>query len=172
MALSQSVPTPKTQEFAWVVVRLAVGAPDAALPLAVAPMAPDPLVPVVFTPVKVTTVIEAASLVDRVAVTVALVSTAGAKARQTSAVPRCVLVRSTSAQVRLPPVTPDTVVLVPEVGPSAEMKASKSSLAAEVVKAGVAMVLELVLLSFEAVLSIASSALGVTVRVAVLLTPA
>ena len=50
MALSQSLPTPKTQELATVVVRLAVGAPEAALAVPVAPMP----VPAVLAPVKVT----------------------------------------------------------------------------------------------------------------------
>lgn len=170
VALSQSLPTPKTQELLRVVVRLAVGAPVAAFPVPVAPMAPEPPLPVVSVPVKVTTVSEAAWLVDKVAVTVALVSTAGAKARHTSDVPRCVLVRFTNVQVRLPPVIPVTVVLVPELGPSLETNASNSSLVAVVVKAGVTIVLAAVLLSFDAVLSIASDALGVTVRVAVLFT--
>ena len=120
---------------------------------------------------RVTTVIDAAMLDDSVAVTVALVSTAGAKARHTSAVPICVLVRRTSAQVSPPPAILETVVLVPEVGPSVEMKASKSSLAAAVVKAGLAMVAALVLRSVETVLSMANSAVDVKFT-AVILAPA
>jgi len=152
------------------VVRLAVGAPVDELPVPVAPMAPEPPVPEVLAPVKVTTVSEPELEADRVAVTVALVSTAGANARHTSAVPSCVLVRLTSVQVRLPPVMPVTVVLAPEPELSAATNASNSSLAAEVVKAAVTIVLELLALSFVTVLSMASSDLGVTVSVAVWLT--
>src|ERR687888_390171 len=167
MALSQSLPTPKIQELLRVVVRLAVGAPEATLPLAVAPMAPEPPAPEVSTPVKVTTVIDAATLVDSVAATEALLNTVGAKARQISAVPACVLVRRTSAHVSPPPVTPETAVLVPELGPSAAMNASRSSFPAEVVKVGLAMLAALVLRALDAVLSTASSGFGLTVSIAV-----
>ncbi len=88
MALSQSVPTPKTQELLRVVTKLAEGAPEDALALPVEPIAPEPEVPDVSTPVKVTTVIEADMLRERVALTDALVSAEGANARQISAVPR------------------------------------------------------------------------------------
>lgn len=172
MALSQSLPTPKTQELATVVVRLAEGAPEDALALAVAPMAPDPPVPLLLAPVKVTTVIDAATLTESVAFTETLLSTEGANARHTSAVPSWVFVRRTSVQVRLAPVMPVTVVLVPEPGLSAEMNASSSSFAAVVVKVGLVMVVELLLRSVDSVLSMASAALGVTVSVAVWLTPA
>ena len=81
-----------TNELALVVTREAVGAPLLEFPVPFAPMAPDPFVPVVSTPVKLITVIEETVLRDRVAVTVTLVSGDGAKARQISAVPRCVFV--------------------------------------------------------------------------------
>jgi len=80
------------------------------------------------------------------------------------------LVRFTSVQVRLPPLMPVTVVLVPEVGPSAATNASNSSFADLVVKAAVAMVLAPVP-SFVTVWSMASDAAVVTVSVAVWLTP-
>src|SRR3954468_20856498 len=114
IALSKSLPTPTTQELFLVVVSVAVGAPDAALAPPVAPMAPDPLAPDVSAPVKLITVIDESTLCETVAVTVALKRTAGAKARQISAVPLCVFVRLTSAQVRDPPVMPVTVVLAPD----------------------------------------------------------
>jgi hypothetical protein len=51
-----SSPTPKTNEFARVVVRMAVGAPDPAVAVARPPMAPDPFVPLVSAPSSATTV--------------------------------------------------------------------------------------------------------------------
>jgi len=150
-----------------VVVNEAVGAPEAALVPFVAPIAPEPPVPVVSTPLIVTTVMDAATLWERVAVTEALVRTAGAKARQISAVPSCVLVRLTSDQVRLPPVTPVTVM--PAVMASAEMNASSNSFAAAVVKVGDAMVVADELRSVETFWSIANCA--VEVKFAVALAP-
>lgn len=88
MALSQSLPTPKTHELFRVVTNPAVGAPLAALPVPVAPTTPDG-----STPVKVTTVIDAGSLIERVALTDTFVNTADANARQISEVPLCTLVR-------------------------------------------------------------------------------
>src|SRR5712675_750249 len=105
-----------TREFALVVTREAVGAPALEFPVPVAPMAPDPLVPVVSTPAKLITVINETVLRDRVAVTVALVSCDVAKARQISAVPRCVLVLRTSTHVSPVVAMPVTVVFVPEDG--------------------------------------------------------
>src|SRR5712675_878201 len=99
MALSQSLPTPTTKEPFAVVTREAVGAPPLELPVPMLPIAPDPFVPEVSAPVKLMTVREEDVLWDRVAVTVALVSSAGAKARQISAVPRWRLVRPTRTQV-------------------------------------------------------------------------
>jgi hypothetical protein len=107
------LPTPNTQEPTPVVTRLAEGAPDMAPAPPIAPTAPDPFVPVVLTPEKLITVIEAATDCESVAVTVAPVSGAVAKARQISAVPLCALVRRTSVQVRLPPAMLFTVVFVP-----------------------------------------------------------
>jgi hypothetical protein len=52
---------------------------------------------------------------DDAGVTVTLLSGAGAKARQISAVPLWTLLRRTSAQVSPPPDTPVTVVLAPEM---------------------------------------------------------
>ena len=56
IALSKSFPTPNTHEFARVVVKVAEGAPDPALALAVAPIGV-----VGSTPVKLTRVIDAAA---------------------------------------------------------------------------------------------------------------
>src|SRR3954465_2017758 len=88
VALWKSMPTPNTSELLRVVARFAFGAPPAEFADVVAPMAPDPLVPVVSTFEKLTTVIEAATDCDSVAVTLTPASVVGAKARQISAVPR------------------------------------------------------------------------------------
>src|SRR5579862_4758258 len=103
-------------------------------------MAPEPFVPVESTPVKVITVIEDLVLRERVAVTTALTSGDGAKARQISAVPSCVLVLCTRSQVNPAPVMLVTVVFAPEVGASAHTKASRSSLLEVVEKDAVATV--------------------------------
>ena len=58
-------------------------------------------------------VIEPATDWDRVAVTLALVSVVGARVRQISDDPLCVLVRFTRTQVSPPPATPVTVVFAP-----------------------------------------------------------
>ncbi len=58
MALSKSFPTPKTQELFRVVISVAVGAPEAALPAPVAPIAPEPLVPDTSTFLKLIKVID------------------------------------------------------------------------------------------------------------------
>jgi hypothetical protein len=127
---------------ARVVTRVALGAPDLALAPAVAPMAPEPPVPLVSVPVKVTTVMEAGTLCDSVAFTLTLDRVAEAKARQISAVPRCVLVRQTSAQVWLAPVTPVTVM--PDELAPVDTNASSNSLVAVVENEGdVMLVLEL-----------------------------
>ena len=76
---------------------------------------------------KVTTVINPAAACARFAVTATLVSGADANARQISAVPRCVFVRTISTQVSPPPVT--LVTLLPGVTSSAPMNASNSSFA-------------------------------------------
>jgi len=70
-------------------------------------------VPVASTPVNVITVIEETTLCDVVAVTVTLERGEGAKARQISEVPLCVLVLTTGAHMRPAPATPCTVVFVP-----------------------------------------------------------
>ena len=112
--MSKSLPTPTTSEPLRVVTSVAEGAPAVAFPVPVAPMAPEPPVPDVSTPVKLITVIDEATLWESVAVAVALFNTDGARVRQTSDVPRCTLVLRTSTQVRPPPVTLLTVVLVPD----------------------------------------------------------
>jgi hypothetical protein len=114
MGLSKSFPTPTTKELFRVVTSVAVGAPDGAFPLAVAPIAPEPLVPDGSTPLKLITVIEDDTLCERAAVTVTLLSTMGANARQISAVPGRVFVFTTKTQVNPAPVTFVTVVLLPE----------------------------------------------------------
>jgi hypothetical protein len=104
-----------------------------------APIAPEPFVPEVSTPVKLTMVSEAATERDNVAVTVAFVSVAGAKARQISDVPAWALARLTSAQTSPPPATAVTVV-VPVAAPSVATNARRSSLPAAVENAGLAIV--------------------------------
>ncbi len=136
------------------VVRLAVGAPETALALAVAPIAPEPFVPVVSTPVRVTTVMEADVLLESVAVTIALISGPGVNARHISAVPRWVLVRRANTQVKLPPAILETVVLVPELGASVETNANSNSFVEFVENAGEEIVLLTALRSVEMILSI------------------
>jgi len=97
-----------------VVVRLAVGAPRLELEPAVAPIAPDPFVPVASTPAKLITVNEHATFWEIVAVTVTLLSSVGANARQISEVPLWTLVLRTRTQFNPPPDTLVTVVLGPE----------------------------------------------------------
>src|SRR5216684_4330169 len=150
-----SSPTAKTTELARVVVRFAVGAPVAPLAEIVAPMAPEPFVPEVSAPVKLTTVMDDNTDCEKVAVTVTLVSAAVAKARQISAVPSCVLVRCTRTQVRLPPATPVTVVVVAVPLPE-DTKASSSSLEEEVENAAVARVVAVAVPSAKTVWSTAS----------------
>lgn|SRR5512146_1467822 len=153
VALSQSLPTPKTQELFRVVTKLAEGAPEAALIAAVAPIAPEPPLPEVSAPWKATTVMLVAADWASVAVTLALVSGEPAKARQTSAVPNCALERATNDHVRPPPVTPVTEFgFEPE---SLEMNASRSSLLPVVENALLLMVLFAAELSKEVVTSTA-----------------
>ena len=135
MPLSQSSPTPITQELAWVVSREAVGAPGFAFPVPTAPMAPEPFVPLVLTPVKLITVMEATSLCESVAVTVTALNLAAANARHTSAVPRWVFVRSTKVQVNPVVVIPVTVTFVPLLGASVDTKARSNSFVEAVVRA-------------------------------------
>src|SRR5438874_1149751 len=105
MGLSKSFPTPNTHEPFRVVTRLAVGAPEAPLPVPVAPTAPEPLVPDVSTPEKLNTVIDDTICCESVAVTVTLVNIAGENVRQISAVPLCVFVLITRTHARFAPVT-------------------------------------------------------------------
>jgi len=121
-----------------VVISVAVGAPDPAFALAVAPMAPEPLVPEVSTPVKVRIVIDAATLWDKLALTVARERVDGANARHISAVPNCAFVRCTRAQLRPAPVT--ALTRMPEEFASVAMNASSSWFGERVEKAGLAMV--------------------------------
>jgi hypothetical protein len=138
MALSQSLPTPKTSEPFRVVTKVAEGDPGFAFPVPLLPIAPEPLVPEASTPEKLITVREDTTLCDKVAVTVAPVNGEAAKARQISAVPLCTFVRCTRTQVNPPPDTPLTVVLGDEEL-SAETKASKSSLPDVVLNEGLLM---------------------------------
>jgi len=141
-----------------------------ALPLPVAPMAPDPPVPVVSTPANVTTVIEAATLCERVALTDAPLRVVVLNARQISAVPNWVLVRRTSVQVRVPPVALATALTVtPAVLASVAMNASSNSFAFVVVNVGEVMVVDDVLRSVETVWSMVNCA--VEVKFAVALAP-
>jgi hypothetical protein len=96
------------------------------------------LVPVLGTPVKLNTVIDEGTDCDNCAVTLTLLRVAGAKARQISASPGSLFVRLTRAQVRPAPVTLVTVVLG-ELASSVAMNARSSSLAAEVEKTGLVM---------------------------------
>jgi hypothetical protein len=121
------LPTANINDPLRVVVNEAAGAPDEALAPFLPPIAPEPLTPEVSVPVNVMIVIEAATLCDSVAWTVAFTSAAPAKALQTSAVPNCPLVRRTKAHVNPPPETPLT--MIPDDFASVEMKASRSSLA-------------------------------------------
>src|SRR4029078_1205483 len=73
---------------------------------------------------------------DWVLVTVTPASAAGAVAVQISAAPRCVAARCTRVHVRPAPETVSDCVLAPVVGPSDAAKASSTSPAAEVQKAG------------------------------------
>ena len=81
------MPTPNTHEFGRVVASVAAGAPVAPDADTVAPIAPEPFVPDVSTPLNVTTVIDAATLCDSVAVTVTFERVVVENARQISAVP-------------------------------------------------------------------------------------
>src|SRR3984957_16823847 len=157
MPLSQSFPTPKTHEAFRVLTKLAVGAPLAAFPVPGEPTPPDPFTPDVSTPVKVTTVIEAIWLLDKVALTETFVSGVDANVRQISDVPLCTLVRSTNAQVSPAPVMLLTVVFVPELGASVATKASSSSLLDFVENVGLTMVVLLVDLSVKTIASVATT---------------
>ena len=117
---------------------MAAGAPLPAEPDATAPIAPEPLVPELGTPVKLNTVIDEGTDCDNVAVTLTLLRAAGEKARQISASPGWLFVRFTKTQVRPAPVTLFTVVLG-ELASSVAMNARRSSLAAEVEKIGLFM---------------------------------
>src|SRR5262249_7291923 len=90
-------------------------------------------------PVNVTTVSDAVTDCESVAVTLTLVSTDGAKARQISDVPCCTLVRCTRTQVKPPPLILLTTGLAAVLRLVAT-NASNSSLAAVVEKAAVARV--------------------------------
>lgn len=104
-----------------------VGAPEAALKVAVAPMAPEPLLPLLSAPLNATTVIEAAALCAIFAVTLTLLKAAGANARQISASPGTLFARATNCHVNPAPLTDFTVFGV--VGfESAEINASSKSL--------------------------------------------
>lgn len=120
------MPTPDTQEFARVVTSDAEGANVDPLLPPIAPIAPEPFVPDVSTPVKLITVMEAATDCDNVAVTITALNGFAVNARQISAVPFCVFVRLTRAQVRVPAEILVTVMLCP-VALSVAMNANNSS---------------------------------------------
>ncbi len=157
-ARSQSLPTPQTQEPPRVVVRVAVGAPVAALPPAAAPSTAW------SAPTKATTVIEPTKEpLARVAVTVTLVRVEAAFACQISAVPAWVLARRRRRQVSPPPVTPEKLWLT-VVGPSEVMNASSTSFGFVVDSAGEEIVVAELLWWVVTVVSTASGgvAVGVT----------
>jgi len=81
--------------------------------------------PVVSTPLKLTIVMDAAALCDKVAVTLPAEITLGAKARQISAVPSCEFVRLTRAQLTPAPLIPVTVM--PDELASVAINASNNS---------------------------------------------
>jgi hypothetical protein len=130
VALSQSLPTPNTNDAARVVVNVPEGAPDAELLDCVAPIAPAPFVPLVSAPLKETTVIDAAADCTSVAVTVTFDRMPEANARQISESPRRTFVRLTSDHVTPPPLTPLTVC--PAAVSSELMNARSSSFPAVV----------------------------------------
>lgn len=120
------------------VTRVAVGAPDEALPVPVAPIAPAPA-PVVSTFLKLMTVIDETTVWDNVAVTVTLLRGLSAKARQISDVPLCAFVLLTRTQVKPAPATPVTVVAALDtLSPS--IKANNNSFPEVVEKVAVATV--------------------------------
>jgi hypothetical protein len=131
------------------------GAPEDALFPFVLPIAPEPLVPVVSTPLKLTIVIDAATLCDRVAVTVAEEITPGANARQISVVPSCEFVRLTSAQLTPAPLTPVTVI--PDEFASVAINASNNSLPDLVENPAEVMLLAALDRSVDAITSVASA---------------
>ncbi len=106
----QSKPTPYTQEFAAVVVNVAVGAPLFALPLPTEP------IPAAFENDSTTSSTLAARL--KLAVTAAELSVPAARADQTSAVPGCAFVRWSSVQVNPAPLTVAVCTLVPGSSPA------------------------------------------------------
>src|ERR1700674_4647234 len=121
VARSQSLPTPHIHEPADVVVKDTLGAdPDDPLDTTAPFMA-------VLAPLNETTVRAPSSAAGRLAVTVALVRTAGAVACHISAVPGCELERVRRVQERPAPVT--VVKVMPLVGPSEVANASSTSLA-------------------------------------------
>lgn len=119
------------------------------MPAPVLPMAPEPPVPEGSAPVSVTTVMEAATLFASVAVTDTLLKVVDENARQISAVPSCVFVRFTIAQVRPAPVTPVTVMFAAVA--SLATKANSNSLGFVVEKVGDTIVVALALRSVETV---------------------
>jgi len=98
-------------------------------------MAPEPLEPDVSTPMKLITVIEEIALCERFAVTETLLSGDGENARQISAVPFLLLVRTASDHASPPPETFFTLSVF-DVLSSASMNASSSSFPCRVENAG------------------------------------
>jgi hypothetical protein len=129
------LPTPTTNEFCRVVDKLAEAVPLDSLPRPIAPIAPEPLSPEGSTPAKDITVIEEVTADDKAALTVTLFRRVCENARQISAVPFCVLVRTTRTHVKSAPETLFTVVPISKAFP-APMKASNSSPVAVVENCG------------------------------------
>jgi hypothetical protein len=142
------LPTPNTHEPFRVVTTDVEGAPLAALAFATAPIAPAPPVPEGSAPVNATTVIEAATLWDKLAVTVTFVSLDAAKALQISAVPNCPFARCTSDHVKPAPVT---LAVIPRDCPSVATNARSNSFVVPVLNDGDTMLLPEVDLSVKTI---------------------
>src|SRR5919199_253443 len=140
---SQSTPTPSTIDPALVVVMVAVGAPLAPLRATLAAPAS-----VACAPVNAITVIDFATGLLSVALTVMAECAVGANAHHTSAVPSCALDRTARVQVRAPVVlvTLFTCELAAQHGSGAsdETNATSSEFAGAL-NAGLAIVVDCVL---------------------------
>jgi hypothetical protein len=132
------LPTPITHDPLRVVVTARIGAPVGAPVEALAPIAPAPFTPEGSAPMKVTTVMDAATFCDRLAVTVVPLSGSAEKALHISAVPICEFARWTSCQIRPPPLTDVTVAFGDPVL-SVLTKANNNSFAVAVEKLRVVM---------------------------------
>src|ERR1700730_9095957 len=133
-------------------------------------MAPEPFAPEVFTPEKPITVIEESTACESVAVAVTACNGEAEKALQISAVPGCAFVLSTRTQVSPAPDTVVTVVLGEETL-SAEINASRSSLAEVVENTGVLTVVLAVFWSVDTVASIPMATCTAELKFAVAFAP-